>query len=183
MKKFTLFLLLVVFLQCGCIDSSHDEHSRTWSANPVPEIDEPYEMRSQTNFTAILPGTWTGTNGSGTALGPDGHFELHLVSLTSTFSDVRETNSVVSTLVTATALWDAYQNGQYVRTITLAYSNERVEGQVVDDQTLRYTFPSQESKITIEVTSDTTATVTEEGLFGLGAYTYYYNASYDAYKL
>ena len=168
MKKFTIFLLLVVFLQCGCIDSSHDEHSRTWSANPVPEIDEPYEMRSQTNFTAILPGTWTGTNGSGTALGPDGHFELHLVSLTSTFSDVRETNSVVSTLVTATALWDAYQNGQYVRTITLAYSNERVEGQVVDDQTL-YFF----NDITIEVTSDSTASVTEDGLFSLDVYTYY----------
>ena len=53
-------------------------------------------------------------------------------------------------------------------TITLAYSNERVEGQVVDDQTL-YFF----NDITIEVTSDSTASVTEDGLFSLDVYTYY----------
>ena len=131
---------------------------------------------------SILEGSWYASSGSGTATGPDGTFDLRMTFARASFSNVQSRNNSVSAVVSASAEWDAYQNGFYIRTIPLSYSNEAIEIQRVSGNTWRYTFPSSQSKITVKITSETSAAVVEEGNFRLGSYLYQYKASYTISK-
>ena len=175
-----LFLSLVLLSGCGGGGSSGGNSSSN-SPEPAPYPDSTPETQDY-DLVNVVTGSWIGSNGRGVAIGADGRFELRMVSLSATFNSVKFTENSGSAYVTATAVWDAYQGNSYIRTITLSYRDEYVEAQKLSSNKIRYTFPSQESKMTIEVTSETTANVIEEGNFGLGSYTYHYNGNYEVTK-
>ncbi|MDY6400201.1 MAG: hypothetical protein SPL10_02740 [Synergistales bacterium] len=130
-----------------------------------------------------MTGTWVASNGSGTATGPDGTFSLSMNYCTAAFGNV-DTSKTPNTVYVSdiSASWDAYQNSVFVRTIPLNYHNQTAEIYNTGTNTWRYTFPSSESKITVTLTSKTTASVVEEGNFGLGSYVYQYKATYTMTK-
>ena len=145
--------------------------------NPNTPVNTDDEYGAET-----ISGSWVASNGTGTATGPDGTFDLSMISTRATFGQIQTTNNAMTTYVSASATWDAYQNGAFIRSIPLEYQNELVEIQKTGKNTWRYTFPSSVSKITAKLTSETTASVTEEGNFGLGSYVYQYVATYTIRK-
>ena len=173
MRKFGIFVLLAIamFVLPGCGGGGGGGGSSSGGGN-APEID----------IADIMDGTWIGSNGTGTASGPDGVFSLNMISNSATFADTSATSTSGTTTATASALWDVYQNGTYIRSIPLEYNNEAVEIVRTGTNTWRFTFPSNESKITFTLTSETTANVKEEGNFGLGSYVYSYSGTYTMTK-
>ena len=139
------------------------------------------------SFENIL-GSWVASNGSGTATGSDGTFDLSMISVEATFVQTTSGNvghgvgTTRTIMASASARWDAYQNGVFIRSIPLEYGYQTIKIKQIDKNTWRYTFPSSGSKITAKFTSETTASVTEKGTFILGSYEYKYVATYTMRK-
>ena len=177
-------LMFLAVVSCGC-GGGGGGGGRSATENPTTENPTTENPTTETkNYDiSIMTGTWIASNGSGTATGPDGTFSLSMNYCQATFGDVDKTTTPVTSYIdTISASWDAYQNGVYIRTIPLNYSNQSVEIYNTGTNTWRYTFPSSESKITVTLTSETTADVIEEGNFGLGSYIYQYRATYTMTK-
>ena len=177
-----LLLALSLVLLGGCGGGGGDS-GNTPAPNPSPEP-TPQPPSDEIDIKA-LAGTWEALegSGSGTANGPDGRYDLKMVAVSSTFTNVNGSGSTATALViSASGRWESYQNGIYQRTIPLAYQNERVQLQRITKNTWQYVFPSNESKLTFAFESATRAKVIEEGNFGLGAYNYQYRGEYTMVK-
>ena len=136
---------------------------------------------------SILSGTWTGSNGRGTATGYNGTFDLIMTSCSASFSDIQSSGSSATAYVTASAKWDSYQNNRYFSTVIHFDSqNAFTTFEHTGHNTWRYTFPVTGAILTIKLTSETTAEVNEEGTAivedSYGSYTYEYSASYNMTK-
>ena len=180
MRKFGFFMLFAIamFLLPGCGGGGGGSNGGGSNSDGGGNGGSATEI----NIENIMNGSWMGSNGSGTASGPDGVFLLQMISCLGTFTKTNATSTSGETTATVSAIWDAYQNGAFIRSIPLEYTNETVKIMRIGTNTWRFTFPSNESKITFTFTSETTASVKEEGNFGLGSYVYSYSATYTMTK-
>lgn len=183
-----MFLLLALGLAllggCGGGGGGDDGNKPSPTPSPQPSPTPTPQPSDEIDIKA-LAGSWGSVEGSGTgtATGPDGKYDLKMVSVSSIFTDVTGSGTVATALVpAASARWESYQNGIYQRTIPLVYSNERVQIQRITKNTWQYVFPSNGSKLTFTFESATRAKVVEEGNFGLGAYSYQYKGEYTMVK-
>lgn len=181
-----LLLTLVLALLGGCGGGGGGDNNGTPPPAPSPSPSpEPTPQPSDEIDIKALAGTWEALegSGSGTANGPDGRYDLKMVTVSSTFTNVNGSGTTATALVSsALARWESYRDGVYQRTIPLAYQNERVQLQRVSKNTWQYVFPSNESKLTFAFESATRAKVVEEGNFGLGTYNYQYKGEYTMTK-
>lgn len=183
-----VFLLLVLSLALlgGCGGGGGGDNGNKPSPTPSPQPSPgPTPPLSDEIDIKALAGRWEAIegSGSGTATGPDGKYDLKMVSASSIFTDVMGSETAATALVAvASARWESYQNGVYQRTIPIAYSNERVQLQRVSKNTWQYVFPSNESKLTFTFESATRAKVVEEGNIGLESYNYQYKGEYTLTK-
>ena len=183
-----VFMLLVLSLAllggCGGGGGGNDGNKPSPTPSPQPSPTPTPQPGDEIDIKA-LAGSWEAVegSGSGTATGPDGRYDLKMVSVSSTFANVTGSGSTATALVAfASAKWESYRNGVYQRTIPLAYSNESVQLQKVSKNTWQYVFPSNDSKLTFTFESATRAKVIEEGNFGLGTYNYQYRGTYTMTK-
>ena len=153
-------------------NGNQNQNTPTNPDNPSTETTYNY------NFS-ILEGSWTASNGSGTATGANGTFDLRMVHVNVSLSSVQANGDTATAIASASSEWQAYQNGAYVTSIFSDYNQETVNVQNVYVNTWRYTFADNKNTITINVTSTTTAQVTEEGITSDG---YQYTASYTVTK-
>ena len=183
-----VFMLLVLSLAllggCGGGGGGNDGGKPAPAPSPQPSPTPTQQPGDEINIEA-LAGSWEAVagSGSGTANGPDGRYDLKMVTVSSTFTNVNGSGTTATALVSsALAKWESYRDGVYQRTIPLAYQNERVQLQRVSKNTWQYVFPSNESKLTFAFESATRAKVVEEGNFGLGTYNYQYRGEYTMIK-
>lgn len=181
-----MFLLLALSLALlgGCGGGGGGDDGNKPSPTPSPQPSPTPQPSDEIDIKA-LAGSWGSVEGSGTgtATGPDGKYDLKMVSVSSIFTDVTGSGVAATALVSvASARWESYQNGVYQRTIPIAYSNERVQLQRVSKNTWQYVFPSNESKLTFTFESATRAKVVEEGNIGLESYNYQYKGEYTMTK-
>ena len=197
MRKFVLWryvviLALFVFLFSGCGGGSSggggSNETPTTPPNtqtPEPEPDEPTPVPNvEYDITTILSGdsAWEGTNGSGTATGPDGTFDLRLVSARVAVKNLEMMNETGTAYVTANINWDVHQNNSYVRTIEQRWYSKQVDIAKAGTNTWRFSFSSTTSRLTIQLTSNSTVQVTEDGTTYFGVYNYQYSGSYNLTK-
>lgn len=180
-KYLFVILLLIAYLSSGCGGGGGGSGNQ----NNNQERQEPQEQNEYN--ISILSGTWTGSNGRGTATGYNGMFDLIMTNCTASFSDIQSSGSSATAYVTASAEWDAYQDNRYFSTVIHFDSDkEFITLDHTDINTWRYTFPVTGAVLTIKLTSETTAEVYEEGTAivkdSYGSYTYEYSASYTMTK-
>ena len=180
-------------LHSGCNDSSGDDvlingnngtnqnqnqNNDTTETPIVPETPTTPETHTAYDFS-IIEGSWTASNGSGTATGANGTFDLRMVHVNVSLSSVQANGNTATAIASSSTKWEAYQNGRYVTSIYNDYSQETVTIITLSANTWRYTLPNGNSTITITITLSTTAQVTEEGTNSDG---YYYLGSYTVTK-
>ena len=191
---YCLFMVMIfcIIVSSGCGGSSggsvannnaNQNQNQNNDTNPeTPTLpEEPTTPETPTtgyNFS-ILEGSWTASNGSGTATRTDGTFDLRMVHVNVSLSSVQANGNTATAIASASSEWEAYQNGVYVTSIYSDYSRETVTIITLSANTWRYTLPNGNSTITVTITSSTTAQVTEEGTTSDG---YYYSASYTVTK-
>ncbi len=175
MRKYLCWFLMAVLalasLHSGCGGSSGGS-----SGDPTTT----YEF-------STLEGTSTVSNGSGTATGPGGNFELRLNAERTasaggvTFSNVQASENVqaaedsVTLRISSNVYWDVYQNGTNVTTQLIDHSGEltfrRTSGNT-------WTTGDSSNGATLTITSSGVAKVEEAGSVVLGSDTYRYQVSY-----
>lgn len=182
-KNMFAFIVLAVFCViasggCGGGGSSGGGSVADNNGNQnTPEIPDNPSTETTYDFS-ILEGSWTASSGSGTATGTYGTFELRMVHVNASFSNVQANGNTATAIASTSAEWEAYQNGTYITSIYSDNNQEAIEIQHVNGNTWRYTFPSGNT-LTLNITSATTANVTEEGTTSDG---YRYTASYSVTK-
>ena len=176
--------LLVVMMFCviasgGCGGSSSgsvakdnkDQEQDTTPNNPHQQTTA-YDL-------SIMAGSWTASNGTGTATGYDGTFDLRMVHVNASFSSVKVSGSTATAIASTSSEWEAYKNGAYTTSIYNDYEHETISIQNIGGNRWRYTFPDSTSTITVTITSSTTAEVYEEGTTSDG---YRYSGNYTMTK-
>ena len=128
---------------------------------------------------SIIAGSWTASNGTGSATGANGTFDLRMRHVVASFSNVQVSGNSATATASTSSEWNAYQNGAYATTIYNDYSQATITIQRTGENIWRYTFPDSTSTITVTITSPTTANVTEEGTTSDG---YRYTGSYTMTK-
>ena len=130
-----------------------------------------------------ITGTWTAdsNSGTGTASGLDGDFDLRMIRVGTVFKNVKVEGNSATMYVTSSAFWDAYQGDDYIRRLPVNYYDAFVTAERIERNTWRYSFPNSGSTVTVKMTSDTTAEVTEYDLATIGSYINY-SVSYSMTK-
>ena len=139
---------------------------------------EPDEPEAEYSIS-ILQGKWTASIGTGTATDNGGTFDLRMVHVNAQFSNVRINGNNATAIASTSAEWDAYKNGVYVTTTYPDNNQEAIEIRHVSSNVWRYTYPDGKSTVTVNITSEITANVTEEGITSEG---YRYTANYTVTK-
>ncbi|MBQ7263378.1 MAG: hypothetical protein IJR14_06610 [Synergistaceae bacterium] len=171
-----LLALFLVLLGGGGRGGGGGADAPSPTPTPVPTPDVELDI-------GILDGTWKGVSGSGTATGPDGTFDLDLSYATASFVGTSGAGGRATTTVTADALWHVFHGEAWVRSIRLTHDDEGITLVRTGANAWEWTFPSGESRLTITMTSSTTATIVEEGIFALDGWRYRYAASYRMTKI
>lgn len=181
MRKFKLVHLIVIFtlflaLQGGssgkgCSGCGGGGNGDVASFPPSPE---PSPLPPIFDFD-VLSGQWTARNGTGTAQGPGGKFDLSLVSGQADIEIASITNKGVIVKEFVDFAWGAYQGNRYVDTLSLYdYIPDYVSVARTGRNTFSYVFPSARTTIEITVLTEKTVYVTEKG-----TYTFYYSGGYE----
>lgn len=148
--------------------------TKTSSPTPTPS----YELD-----LSILNGAWTGTSGSGTATGHDGTFTISMTRATARVSDAWADGSTgTARLASYSSHWDVFQNGTRFEPVSVPRAGDVFSLRRTGSNTWEFVDPSGWLTATIELLSETSAWVTEEGIAEIGGWRYRYTASYGMTK-
>ena len=129
----------------------------------------------------LMTGTWYVSNASGTATGATGIYSLS-IGIQATFGEFDDEGT---TVLTAYEDMDAYQNDNYITTISFRSNNDLITLTEVGTDTWKLVFhdgdDNREFKITL--TSATTVIVNESGTVYVDSIPYTYVAEYTLSKM
>ena len=121
-------------------------------------------------------GTWSISQGAGTASGNGRTFELRLSSGTITVSNLQGSSVNMSGDLDGVIYWNIYQDGTYLRRIGLRYRTliaHRIGGN---------SWRSTSGNSNLTLTSQATASINEKGSITIDGYTYQYFIAYTMAK-
>ena len=178
MRKYLCWFLMAVLalasLHSGCGGSSGGGTSSDNPDNPTTIYD-----------FSVMEGSWTVSDGTGTAVSSGGTFDLALNAERTneaggvTFSNLQVSSNSATGNMKTQIYWSVSQNGQYVRTQPIDISISAGEIQKVSGNTW-HTLP--EAMFTVTITSPTTANMVERASVEVDGNTYNYEVSYKLTK-
>ncbi len=144
----------------------------------TPTTQDNYNVGTYTDtydIAAFLDGEWSGISMSGNATGSEGRFNVILSSMTVTIWGTQITGNTGTSYLTSRQDWDCYYQGtEYLGIYELYADAEKTKMQHVGINTWR--CASQDGTIVIiQVLSNSTAMVIQEGTVNFGGHNYNYS--------
>ncbi|MBQ6419245.1 MAG: hypothetical protein IJJ91_11310 [Synergistaceae bacterium] len=178
MRKYLYWFLMAILalssLHSGCGGSSGSSDS---SYNP--------DNTTTIYDFSVMEGSWTVSDGTGTAEGSGGTFDLTLNAERTnelggvTFSNLQVSSNSATGNLHVSIWWSVSQNSRYVRDQLIDFSIAAGEMQRVSGNTW-HTLP--EAMFTVTITSPTTANMVERASVEVDGNTYNYEVSYKLIK-
>ena len=187
-KLFVLALLVLAFSGCGGGGSSDNNVSSNPNTTPAPNYEQNTIPNTDNNsyndtydIVSALNGTWIGVNGSGTANGRSGAISALMSSMNVSIVNAQVSGNTGTLYITCRQNWN-YEFKGYGHNMLLYCDAEKVNMLHVGSDTWLIEGWNGSASVTVMLTSQTTAIITQQGTVNTEDGTYSYSARLTAKK-
>ena len=189
MYLFVLVLVVFLFSGCGGSDDSSNGGNNSPSSptsKPTPITPNPETNSNVGTYTdkydiaSVLNGEWYGLSGSGTATGEGGTYGLLLSSMTISIVKTQVTGNTGTSYITYRQTWTTSDGVWDYRTLLYGDAEKMNMSHVGSD--MWRLEGSDGTVVTVTLTSETTAIVTQDGTADIEGYPYDYSVRYTIRK-